>query len=115
MSVLKHLLFSYGTLQKENVQHKLFGRTLIGSPDKLIGYRIKEIIIKDEAFLAKGEGINQLTTVYTNNESDLVEGIAFKITEAELLLTDQYEPAGYTRSKVLLASGHEAWLYRLAE
>ena len=31
-------LFSYGTLQQENVQKSLFGRSFAGTPDALPGY-----------------------------------------------------------------------------
>lgn len=31
-------LFSYGTLQQENVQRATFGRLLDGTPDALMGY-----------------------------------------------------------------------------
>ena len=32
------LLFSYGTLQQQNVQLATFGRLLKGSPDSLVGF-----------------------------------------------------------------------------
>jgi hypothetical protein len=32
------LLFSYGTLQNEQLQRSLFGRTLVGWKDYLLGY-----------------------------------------------------------------------------
>jgi len=37
-----HLLFSYGTLQLENVQLENYGRTLRGERDRLIGYKIEK-------------------------------------------------------------------------
>ena len=42
-------LFSYGTLQQENVQLATFGRTLVGSKDQLIGYQLGKIDITDDA------------------------------------------------------------------
>ena len=45
-------LFSYGTLQQENVQLATFSRKLTGSPDVLVGYRLDEIAISDPAVVA---------------------------------------------------------------
>ncbi len=39
-------LFSYGTLQMENVQKETFGRTLKGTKDILVGYILSEVKIK---------------------------------------------------------------------
>lgn len=35
-------LFTYGTLQHDDVQENLFGRALDGTPEKLIGYVVKK-------------------------------------------------------------------------
>jgi gamma-glutamylcyclotransferase (GGCT)/AIG2-like uncharacterized protein YtfP len=108
-------LFSYGTLQKEKVQLKLFGRIFHGSPDTLNGYKISEIEIKDETFLSKGEEKLQLTAIVSKDRNDQIKGTVFEITEQELLLADQYEPANYKRIKIVLASGKEAWIYVAVE
>jgi gamma-glutamylcyclotransferase (GGCT)/AIG2-like uncharacterized protein YtfP len=105
------LLFSYGTLQKENVQRQLFGRSLKGSGDILQGYQRSTIAITDENFLLKGEDSKQQTLVRTDNSNDSIEGTVFEITGEELLLADQYEPVNYKRTKVKLHSGKEAWVY----
>lgn len=104
-------LFSYGTLQKDEVQLDLFGRFLDGEKDVLAGYRLALIEIKDESFLSKGEKKFQLTLIQTENAADIVEGTVFEITPAELLLADEYEPENYKRIKVALASGRESWIY----
>ena len=52
---MSEYLFSYGTLQKEKVQIKLFGRTLRGCNDILCGYKLKRVEITDDDFLASGE------------------------------------------------------------
>ena len=41
-------LFTYGTLQHDDVQENLFGRALQGTPEKLIGYVLKRIQIEEE-------------------------------------------------------------------
>lgn len=108
---MKHYLFSYGTLQKEEVQNALFGRTLQGWPDVLKGFKISTIEITDEAFLLKGEEKYQKTLTTSHTPNDFVEGTVFEITEEELLTADQYEPANYQRVNVVLRSGKNAWIY----
>lgn len=112
---MKEYLFSYGTLQKENVQIELFGRIFKGSGDTLKGYRATAIEIKDEVFLSKGEQKNQLAAVISKDKNDLIQGTVFEITEEELFLADKYEPDNYKRVKVVLESGKEAWIYIVVE
>jgi gamma-glutamylcyclotransferase (GGCT)/AIG2-like uncharacterized protein YtfP len=104
-------LFSYGTLQQEKTQLELFGRILQGVKDVLLGYEIATIEIRDETFLAKGEGKYQKTLSHTWNKIDNIKGTVFEITYEELLLSDKYEPNNYKRVKVTLESGREAWIY----
>ena len=108
---MNEYLFSYGTLQKEQGQIKLFGRKLIGEKDLLVGYKTSEIEIKDEGFLAKGEKSSQLTAVFTDKAVDTIAGTVFEISTEELVVADEYEPDGYKRVEVELASGKRAWVY----
>jgi gamma-glutamylcyclotransferase (GGCT)/AIG2-like uncharacterized protein YtfP len=108
---MNEYLFSYGTLQKENVQIKLFGRILQGSVDTLKGYRVAEIEITDELFLSKGEEKYQRTLIISKDKNDSIKGTVLEITEEELLLADKYEPDNYKRVKIVLESGKEAWIY----
>ncbi len=41
------LLFSYGTLQQENVQRSTFGRVIQGQRDELVGFEQSSIRIED--------------------------------------------------------------------
>lgn len=107
-------LFSYGTLQQVRVQVDLFGRVLKGSNDKLKGYKLAAIEIKDESFLSKGGEKNQQTVIPSNNKDDQVEGTVFRVSKEELLEADKYEPANFKRIKVMLQSGKEAWIYAAA-
>lgn len=111
---MKENLFSYGTLQKNEVQIELFGRLLNGTQDILEGYKTSLIEITDESFLAKGEEKFQKTLIRSKDIADLVEGTVFEISEEELLLADKYEPDNYQRVSVKLQSGKEAWIYRIA-
>lgn len=104
-------LFSYGTLQKETVQIELFGRLLNGAKDFLKGYKISSIEITDEVFLAKGEGKIQKILIASKDDTDIIEGTVFEISEAELRMADAYEPDNYRRVKVALQTGKEAWVY----
>ena len=107
-------LFSYGTLQQENVQLKIFGRHLHGTKDILKGYKLSPIEIRDEAFLSNGEEKIQTTVIPSNNDNDMIEGTVFLLSEEELLLTDNYEPDNYKRIQVELVSGKRAWIYAAA-
>ena len=112
---MKEQLFSYGTLQKEEVQMNLFGRILHGEADNLSGYKVCTIEIRDESFLSKGEGKYQQTLVISKDKNDLIKGTVFEITGEELLLADKYEPENYARISVVLESGKEAWIYTAVE
>jgi len=108
-------LFSYGTLQLENVQKKTFGRLLSGSKDILRGYVLSEVKIKDEEVIKKsGADIHPILR-FTGNDTDEVEGMIFEITEEELEQADQYEVEEYARTRALFKSGNTAWVYVAAE
>ncbi len=112
---MKENLFSYGTLQRSEVQLELFGRLLTGTKDILKGYKLSSIEIKDESFLAKGEEKYQLTLIPSTDDADVIKGTVFEISEEELLLADKYEPDNYKRVKLALGSGKEAWIYAAGE
>lgn len=104
-------LFTYGTLQLEDVQLATFGRKLSGRPDALTGYRLVMITIQDEDFVAKSGTANHRNLQFTGNASDRVDGIVFEVSADELAQSDAYEPEGYARVLVQLESGSSAWLY----
>lgn len=104
------LLFSYGTLQQEEVQRASFGRKLIGMPDALPGWRQEMVEITDPDVLAKS-GKRFHPIVMPGAESDQVTGTVFEITGEELAAADRYEVADYKRIAVPLTSGRTAWVY----
>lgn len=106
---MSEYLFSYGTLQKAEVQLKLFGRLLNGTNDSLTGYKTGTIEITDEVFLAKGEQSTQHTAI--PSDGDRIDGMVFEVSADELAHADKYEPAEYLRFEVILASGKQAWIY----
>src|ERR1043165_6879544 len=95
-------LFSYGTLQSEDVQLATFGRRLQGQQDTLVGYRLTAIRIEDEQFVAKSGSADHRNLQFTGNASDSIEGMAFEVTGKELEQADAYEPDGYERVRVTL-------------
>jgi hypothetical protein len=104
-------LFSYGTLQQEDVQLATFGRRLAGSADTLIGYREPMVAIDDpEVVRTSGKGRHPIVT-FTGKNEDRVAGAVLEISDAELAQADAYEVAAYVRVNAPLASGLEAWVY----
>lgn len=104
-------LFAYGTLQTEAVQLSIFGRRLHGTKDALVGYRLKTVTIDDHDFVSLSGAADHRNLEFTGDPSDSVEGTVFKVTEAELELSDAYEPAGYKRVLVQSRSGVNVWVY----
>ena len=108
---MAHLLFSYGTLQLERVQLDSFGRKLHGTSDRLPGFRLGEVEIKDEHVLASSGKAFHPIACPSDDPADAIEGTAFELTDAELEQADAYEVADYQRIEVQLASGRKAWVY----
>ena len=107
----RELLFSYGTLQLEQVQLATFGRTLEGSKDRLLGYRTEWREVGDPAVI-KSSGICRHPIIaFTGWPWDVVRGTVYRVTTEELRHADAYETADYTRVPVTLVSGKAAWVY----
>lgn len=104
-------LFSYGTLQKREVQLANYGRLLEGLPDVLTGYRLESIAIADpDVVEVSGLAVHAIARP-TGNSIDRIDGMLFLITEDELAATDEYESAHYARVGVVLESGRAAYVY----
>lgn len=102
-------LFTYGSLQNDDIQEDLFGRTLQGTPEILVGYVVKEIQIEEEFGLVKYPIL-----VETNKPEDTINGIVYTISTKELHQTDLYEGLHYRRVEVHLQSEQKAWAYSAA-
>jgi gamma-glutamylcyclotransferase (GGCT)/AIG2-like uncharacterized protein YtfP len=97
------LLFSYGTLQQEDVQLSTFGRRLDGKRDELPRFEAARV----------GPHAN---AQFNGREESRVAGTVFEITDAELAAADRFEaPFSYKRIAAVLTSGRQAWLYVHAE
>jgi hypothetical protein len=104
------LLFSYGTLQLENVQRSQFGRLLEGRDDVLTGYAVIEIQIRDSAVL-DASGIEIHRALVPDPEAPPIPGKIFALSFDELAAADIYESENYRRERAVLASGAHAWVY----
>ncbi|MCE2613900.1 gamma-glutamylcyclotransferase [Flavobacteriaceae bacterium D16] len=87
---------------ERDVRKLVFTRELDGRKDLLSGYRIHR---------------NKVSGLYpsveaTGQDEDQVNGEVFVVSTKDLKRADQYEGEAYTRKRVLLASGTEAWVYQ---
>lgn len=104
-------LFSYGTLQLEQVQLATFARILNGKKDRLVGYKLDDLQITDPYVIeVSGKSVHQIL-IPTGSERDGVDGMVFELNLEELLKADSYEVKDYKRVRVRLASGEDAWVY----
>ena len=103
-------LFSYGTLQQDNVQLETFGRLLEGQAEVLLGYELSEVRITDPAVL-KASGKEFHPILRPTHAKMKVTGTVFDITEDELKQADAYEVGDYVRVAAGLESGRVAWVY----
>jgi gamma-glutamylcyclotransferase (GGCT)/AIG2-like uncharacterized protein YtfP len=105
------LLFSYGTLQQENVQLATFGRRLQGRADILPGYALSPVRITDPHVIAtSGKDVHTIAR-WTGDPDDRIAGSVFEISQEELDAADRYEVGDYARISARLESGDEAFLY----
>lgn len=106
------LLFSYGTLQQEDVQLSTFGRRLNGQRDELLRFEQSLVRIDDPLVVAAVGKTHHANVAFNGNEESSVPGKVFEITDAELASVDEYEATFlYQRVAVMLASGRQAWVY----
>ena len=105
------LLFSYGTLQLENVQEALFNRRLNGRRDSLPAFKESLVEIGDPATVEMSGKTHHAMATFTGSASDSIAGTVFELTPQEVERADTYEVAAYKRVSVVLHSGLRAWAY----
>ncbi|HEY1639534.1 MAG TPA: gamma-glutamylcyclotransferase family protein [Streptosporangiaceae bacterium] len=108
------MLFSYGTLQQPGVQLATFGRRLTGAADQLPAHRGGWITITDPAVIAESGSDRHPIVRATSSPADTVTGTVLTLSTAELAASDACEVDDYRRSRITLASGTRAWVYRAA-
>ncbi|PXY45803.1 gamma-glutamylcyclotransferase family protein [Flavobacterium hydrophilum] len=99
-------IFSYGTLQSKEIQMQVFNKLLIGTPDQLAGYKLKDLQIEEEFGIE-----DYFVATPSENPSDAVDGIVYSISSADLAKADQFESNAYKRVEITLKSGIVAWIY----
>jgi len=110
------LLFSYGTLQQDDIQLATFGRLLNGYRAELVGFTPALVKIEDSELAARIGKTHHNDARRTGNASNRVAGMVFEVTDAELARCDDYEAEfAYDRVMAPLASGKEAWVYVYTE
>ena len=92
-------IFSYGSLQRPEVQRATYGRELEGRADELPNYEL-------------GRSGPHANVNFNGRGDSRVAGMVFEITDSELEATDRYEAGdNYGRIAIGLASGRQAWVY----
>lgn len=105
-------LFSYGTLQQEQVQRSTFGRRLEGWRDELPGFERSSVKIENRRVVAALGMTHHANVTSGGGEGSRVSGTVFEITDVELARVDEYEAGfSYRRIDATLASGRHAWVY----
>ncbi|MFP8891953.1 gamma-glutamylcyclotransferase family protein [Chryseobacterium sp. EZn1] len=104
-------LFSYGTLQKEQVQLETFGRRLQGEKDTLAGYKLSMLEITDPEVLRKSGQKYHPVLEFSGNNEDEIEGVLFDVTDEEILQADEYEVDDYKRIETVFKSGKIGFIY----
>lgn len=99
-------LFSYGTLRSKEIQMRIFNKFLTGTADQLLGYKLKSLQIEEEFGMA-----DYVVVVPSENPSDIIHGVTFNVTSADLTKADLFESNSYKRVQVTLKSGTTAWIY----
>ena len=89
----------------------LFGRSLKGQPDELIGFEQAQFAIEDPQVVAATGKTHHAIVKFNGRKESRVGGTVFEVSDRELARADQYEPAGYKRVAAMLASGKQAWVY----
>jgi hypothetical protein len=103
-------LFSYGTLRQAEVQRALFGRELRSEGDRLMGFALGTVTIRDPE-VVRLSGSDRHPILRRAAADCMVEGTALALTQGEIEAADRYEVADYVRIPVTLASGREAFVY----
>ena len=99
-------LFSYGTLRSKEIQRQIFNKVLTGTPDQLLGHKLKSLQIEEEFGMA-----DYVVVVPSKDPTDIIHGVVFNISDADLAKVDLFESNAYKRVEVTLESGAVAWIY----
>ncbi len=102
-------VFSYGAFTQTHVHQEVYGRRLTGHLDSLPGYRLKLIGVPEEA--ADTLAIPRQPAAVPGEPEDLIAGMRYEISEAELAAVEAINSGLFDRVWVKLASGQGAWAF----
>jgi len=104
-------LFSYGSLRAAAAQRAVFGHAIEGFADSLIGFVAEPIRLSDTRTISTSGTADHRILRPTEDGSGEVAGLALAVGPDDIAAADAYEPAGYVRTIVTLASGRRAYVY----
>ena len=103
-------LFSYGTLQRPEVQLGTFGRLLEGRPDAMDGFALEPVAISSaEVVRLSGAAVHTIARA-RDGAAEPIPGVLFAVTPDELAAADRYE-VDARRIEIVLVSGAKAFVY----
>ena len=95
-------LFLYGTLQVPEVWAAVVRKPLVGTPDRLVGYRRRTLLGRTYPGIVA-------------DPSAVTDGLVVDgVTDDEVVVLDAFEDEQYERLEVELESGTRAWAYVIA-
>jgi hypothetical protein len=97
------LLFSYGTLQRRDVQLATFGRLLQGEPDELAGFEPSLVKIEDPVLAAEIGRTHHANVTFNGRKSSRVSGTVFEIAKGNS------RPLTATRSRRSIDESRRRW------
>lgn len=106
----KHLLFSYGPLNSNELQLKHYGRAFLGREDILSGYLFNNTEINGAHLIANPTTKLQMARKSSEKNSK-IKGMVYEITGEELVKTDRLLAFNAKRVMVTTDLGSEVWVY----
>ncbi len=104
-------LFTYGALQRPDVQLDTFGRLIPGDEDSLSGFRLDDAETTEGRANPAAAGHRGRVLRHTGAAHDRVFGAVLRLSPDEVDAADEYLMSGARRVSVVLASGLTAWVY----
>ena len=95
-------VFAYGTLLDEEIRNSILGYETPAGKTQLRGFRKSSITLS---------GITYPAIIKDSGGTQTIDGAYFSIREKDLVLIDQYESSNYSRIRVKLENGIDAWVY----
>jgi hypothetical protein len=93
------LLFSYGTLQQEQVQVATFGRVLEGQQDELVGFEPSSVRIEDPQVVAASGRTHHANVTFNGRDDSRVGGTVFEITDDDIIRGTPSSEPPYTLAR----------------